>query len=202
MASASKWSSLVNVLETDWEATAHQRRTYYEVLRLRREECVTLLDAGCGIGFDVPRLTELGYEYTGVDLTPEMLTRAKERNPVANFEQADITMRIPFPDESFDIVVSHDVLIHVDDFTSALDEMWRVAKKAMVVRLAYTTALGNKRACDIDRNVLNIWRNWSYVSHNLYQLVPPPACVNLYMVKPDEMVPDSYDGQIFEVRRG
>ena len=202
MASVSKWSQLVAHLEMDWEVTAHQRRTYYEVLQLRREECTTLLDAGCGIGFDVSRLLELGYEYTGIDLTPEMLARARERNPSVTFEQADITKRIPFPDESFDLVVSHDVLIHVDDFTAALDEMWRVAKKAMVIRLAYTTALGNKRACDINRNVLNIWRNWSYVSHNLYQLVPPPAGVNLYMVKPDEMVVDSYEGQIFEVRRG
>lgn len=45
-----------------------------------------ILDAGCGHGEPViARLLERGYRVTGADLSPEMLTRAKERFPGASF---------------------------------------------------------------------------------------------------------------------
>lgn len=200
--SDSLWSNLVNPLVQDWEANAHQRRTYYTILRQQYPKYVTLLDVGCGIGFDCPRLREMGFDYTGIDLTPEMLTRARERNPDARFEQGDVTKRLPFPDESFDLVVSHDVLIHIDDFTAALDELWRVARKAVILRLSYTNGVGNIRGCDLDRGILNVWRNWSYVVHHLTMMVPPPASISVAKVQRDEMLQDSHECQIFEARKG
>ena len=39
---------------------------------------IEILDVGCGAGFFELLLQPLGYEMTGIDLTPDMISRAKE----------------------------------------------------------------------------------------------------------------------------
>ena len=46
------------------------------------------LDAACGTGRHAARLTALGHSVVGVDLTPEMLARARANVPAATFVQA------------------------------------------------------------------------------------------------------------------
>lgn len=52
----------------------------------------SLLDVGCGVGHFAIWLKENGFEgdYTGIDLIPEMVERARETTPDMRFEQADI----------------------------------------------------------------------------------------------------------------
>ena len=54
----------------------------------------SILDVGCGVGHFAKWLTENGYEgeYTGIDLLPEMVARARELNPGLRFEQCDILL--------------------------------------------------------------------------------------------------------------
>jgi len=45
----------------------------------RKHKCKTIIDIGCGTGNHSIRLSKLGYEMTGVDISPSMLKIAKEK---------------------------------------------------------------------------------------------------------------------------
>lgn len=83
------------------------------------------LDVGCGIGFYTQRLQEAGADAYGVDVDPEKV--AKARQIVANVQVAPAE-RLPFSDGFFDMVLSHEVLEHVDDDRQAVAEAIRVLK--------------------------------------------------------------------------
>lgn len=94
-----------------------------------------VLDAGCGTGGLLRRLSGLhpGWKWTGVDLSPAACRFARERaGPATEIKEASVTA-LPFPDASFDAVVSADVLYHVADDAAALREFARVLRPGGVV---------------------------------------------------------------------
>ncbi len=68
-----------------------------------------VLDVGCGTGVVAVTAARLGATVTGVDLTPALLTRAKENAAVAavtiEFQEGDVE-DLPCGDASFDFVLS------------------------------------------------------------------------------------------------
>ena len=102
-----------------------------------------ILDIGCGAGVDsiiaALMVGESG-RVTGVDLVPEMLERAKENARAVG--ATNVTFReasaeaLPFPDNSFDVVISNGVFNLVVDKTKALGEVYRVLKPGGQFRLA------------------------------------------------------------------
>jgi SAM-dependent methyltransferase len=87
---------------------------------------LTLLDAGCGTG----KLLEMCGEYSahGLDASAEAIRFVRLRAP-ANVSRATVC-RMPYPDESFDLVVSADVICCVESpaDVQAIGEMRRVLK--------------------------------------------------------------------------
>lgn len=61
-----------------------------------------LLDLGCGTGRLCLHFTAKGFECVGVDLSDEMLAKARTNVPSATFINANIVERIELPDQSFD----------------------------------------------------------------------------------------------------
>lgn len=108
----------------------------------------SVLDLGCGSGFDVfqcsKRVGATGKVY-GVDFTQEMLDRAirmqKERN-ITNVEfiRADIET-LPLPDNSVDVVISNCVINLVPDKFKVLCEIWRVLKAGGRVAISDMVAI-------------------------------------------------------------
>ena len=86
-----------------------------------------LLDAGCGTGHHLAELRKRGYEVAGVDASKEMLRYARENNPESEILEADVE-EIPFPDESFDIILSIEVLRHLPRSAKTISEMARLLK--------------------------------------------------------------------------
>lgn len=90
----------------------------------------TILINGIGSGLDIPYLPADGI-YTGTDITPAMLSRAKDRANSSslniNFQIAD-SQTLPFEDNSFDIILMHLILAVVPKPTLALQEASRVVK--------------------------------------------------------------------------
>ncbi len=72
------------------------------------------LDAACGTGRHARRLVSLGHEVVGVDLTPEMVERARGAVPEALFHQGDVR-NLPAGHGPFDVVVCGLALAHVPD---------------------------------------------------------------------------------------
>ena len=86
-----------------------------------------ILDAGCGPGGTSARFKGLGW-VVGLDLAPEALALAR-RHGLEGLVRGSITA-LPFASESFDLVVSFDVLYHlwVGNDQVALKELARVLK--------------------------------------------------------------------------
>lgn len=92
---------------------------------------VRLLDAGCGDGALACAAAARGAEATGVDPDPAMLAAAQARVAQAGLQATFREGRVeqlPFPDASFDLVVSVTVLCFVDDAAAAVREMARVLR--------------------------------------------------------------------------
>jgi SAM-dependent methyltransferase len=94
-----------------------------------------VLDIGCGAGVDsiiAAKLVGPSGAVTGIDLVPEMLARAGENARLAGVD--NVTFRVssaeqlPFPDNSFDLVISNGVFNLVVDKVKALGEVFRILK--------------------------------------------------------------------------
>lgn len=98
---------------------------------LKRNEQVTILDAGCGTGLLAKKLEKLGKVFA-VDISSQALQFAKKRGVRA--KRASVT-KLPFRNNFFDCVVSIDVLYHrkVLSDRKALSEFYRVLKPGGIV---------------------------------------------------------------------
>jgi SAM-dependent methyltransferase len=86
-----------------------------------------LLDAGCGAGLALQLAAKRGSVVTGFDASVPLLEIARERNPGADIRQGDLE-RLPFADDSFDIVTSFNAVQYAADPVVALGEFRRVAR--------------------------------------------------------------------------
>jgi SAM-dependent methyltransferase len=93
-----------------------------------------VLEVGCGLGYLSIRLSrQYGLDVTGLDLDPAIIERARanadregnERRP--SFLVGDVAS-MPFPDESFDLVVSMLSMHHWADPAAGLTEIDRVLR--------------------------------------------------------------------------
>jgi SAM-dependent methyltransferase len=109
--------------------------------RAARGGKLRLLDAGCGPGGMLTRMSALGQPF-GVDLHPLALAHARGKAPLARAA----VEHLPFAEDSFDLVTSFDVLYHlaVGDDEAALREFARVLRKPgglLLIRLPAWEAL-------------------------------------------------------------
>ncbi|HPX37765.1 MAG TPA: class I SAM-dependent methyltransferase [Mycobacterium sp.] len=65
----------------------------------------TVLDAGCGTGRVAIELARRGYQVTGVDSDPAMLTTAEEKAPELRWEQADLADLPDTVPTDFDLIL-------------------------------------------------------------------------------------------------
>src|SRR5262249_22477411 len=88
-----------------------------------------VLDFGCGNGRLSKWLVERGAAVDGVDLTPEMVSAAREAVPEASFATIDGTT-LPFRDDSFDVILAVYVLqYHVREDRGVARELGRVLRQ-------------------------------------------------------------------------
>lgn len=93
-----------------------------------------VLEVGCGTGLILQRLAALARTARGVDLSAGMLAQARARG--LDVVQADAT-RLPFPEASFDVVVSFKVMAHVEDICAAMAEIARVVRPGGYVAVEF-----------------------------------------------------------------
>ncbi|MCC6952621.1 MAG: class I SAM-dependent methyltransferase [Deltaproteobacteria bacterium] len=97
-----------------------------------------VLDAGCNTGVEGYRLFASGYagQYVGADSNPLALSHALENltGRPASFLLSDLAA-IPFPDKSFDVVFSKDVIEHAPTFEPILSELCRLTRGVLVLSM-------------------------------------------------------------------
>lgn len=94
-----------------------------------------ILDIGCGAGVDLlvaAGLTGPGGLVRGVDLTPEMVQRARANIGLAGGDSIEVMEttddRLPFADALFDLVISNGVINLSPDKPGLFAEIFRVLK--------------------------------------------------------------------------
>jgi ubiquinone/menaquinone biosynthesis C-methylase UbiE len=90
------------------------------------------LELGCGTGLFSEGLAKSGADLTSVDISADLLQKAKERVPSVRFLERD-ACRSGFGDASFDAVVGSSILHHLD-LDLSLIEIYRVLKPGGRVR--------------------------------------------------------------------
>jgi len=103
------------------EVSHRQARVVADWLcRLGRDD-LHILEVGCGGGWLAPTLLPFG-EVTANDLADEVLDRAAKRHPEVTFVPGDV-MDIALDPGSFDVVVSLEVLSHVENQAEFVDRL-------------------------------------------------------------------------------
>jgi SAM-dependent methyltransferase len=87
----------------------------------------TALDAACGTGRHAALLASLGHRVIGVDVSPDMLARARARVPDGDFREGDLH-HLPLPDDHVDVVVCAFALTCVPDLAPVFAEFARVLR--------------------------------------------------------------------------
>lgn len=104
-----------------------------------------LLDFGCGNGHILGEVVKIRPDYRihGVDISSKALTVAKRRVPQGKFRLVSDNQHIPFPNNSFDIILALDVLEHIYDTKTAFAELARVLKPngTLIVTVPYNGKL-------------------------------------------------------------
>lgn len=114
-------------------ARAYHEHTLQQMLALA-QVAGTVLDNGCGNGVFLERLSSdgrPGTRFVGTDISMGMLERAKLRRADCDSDiqlvQAD-ACRLPFADDSFDVVFARGLLHHLPDPRAGAREMARVLR--------------------------------------------------------------------------
>lgn len=125
-----------------------------QILKDRFNTGMTILDAGCGGGRNLIYFLKNNYKVFGVDQNAAAIEQvrllAERLSPSLSKDNFQITgvENLPFPNESFDVVISSAFLHFATDerhFNKMLEEMWRVLKSdgLFFARLASNIGIEN-----------------------------------------------------------
>ena len=130
-----------------------------------------VLDVGCG-DIDVSghlychnRLKQKYKDVLGIDLNP-----GQQENVI----QAS-AMKIPFADQSIEYVVSFDVIEHIKDYSSVIEDMLRVAIKRVIIIVPTTKTRSIRPLFNFLRRILRGVDNFVFQGH-YYEFYPSEIC--------------------------
>lgn len=116
------------------DISTDQRDRVIDWLKALNRRDLRIIDVGCGAGWLCTELCRFG-RVTAIDLSADVLARAQVRMPQVAFIPGDF-MELPFEDESFDVVVSLEMLAHVADQSAFISRLARILRPGGVLMLA------------------------------------------------------------------
>lgn len=117
----------------------------------------SVLDVGCATGEMIKILRFFGVEAYGLEVSDYAISRADPK--IKKFIKKGNILKIPFKDESFDVVSSYNVLEHLtkDEIREALNECNRVARKLTFHKIYTLENLWYKKFHGMDLSHLSVF---------------------------------------------
>lgn len=130
------------------------------------QDGATVLDLGCGGGLDAflaAHRVGRGGKVIGLDMTPEMVEKAKANARAGNYTNVEFALaeieKLPLPDDSVDVVISNCVINHSPNKVAVFSEAYRVLKPGGRIWLS-DLVLAEGLPKDALRNSGKIWTEW------------------------------------------
>ena len=103
---------------------------------LERRNGLTVLDAGCGTGLAAPVLRPLAAVLDGLDLSPAMVAKARERRLYDALYETELEEFFKVSPDRYDLIVAADVMVYLGSLTPVLAAARNALKDSGV--LAFT----------------------------------------------------------------
>ena len=159
MTTGARYDGIADWYDAEFQPAPLESETWAVLSRLLGEGTGPLLDVGCGTGAYAAGFTALGWDYTGVDASEDMLRRAREKGVTA--VRADAAA-LPFEDASFAACVSVFTHTDIDDFARVLQEVVRVLLPGapFVYIGVHPCFVGPHSVYDVDRQAPELHPDW------------------------------------------
>ena len=111
---------------------------------LEHRDQITVADIGCGAGTLSRMWAQSGYRVFGLDVNEALIQLACERAAATHLDvdyRVGSATALPWPDQSMDICLVPELLEHVEDWQSVVNEAVRVLKPGGVLYLSTTNRL-------------------------------------------------------------
>jgi 2-polyprenyl-6-hydroxyphenyl methylase/3-demethylubiquinone-9 3-methyltransferase len=169
--------SLLKWVVNPWRVPYFQRMLLQLKIDPNRKRA---LDVGCGGGLLAEEFAAMGFEVTGIDPSDRSLEAARAhavRCGLSIDYRHGYGDKLPFEDESFDVVYCCDVLEHIRDWDAVIGEIVRVLKRSGV--FFYDTI---NRTLYSKLTSIKIVQDWEYT-----RILPPRLHVWEMFITPDEL---------------
>lgn len=125
-------------------------------LRLRRG--MRMLEVASGMGMHTDLFCRMGFDCSGIDLCTTGVEAARQRYPRRDFHCADAKGTLPFPTDSFDVVITRGCSLYHYDLQAAgpraaTANLWRYLKPGGLFVLVIVSDLSGRR------DPVKIWQN-------------------------------------------
>jgi SAM-dependent methyltransferase len=156
---AARYDGIADWYDTEFQPAPLESETWETLARLLGAGSGALLDVGCGTGSYAAGFASLGWDYSGVDASEDMLRRAEAKG--VRVLRADAAA-LPFEDASFDAAVSIFTHTDVDDFPGVVRELVRVLRPGapFVYVGVHPCFVGPHSVYDVERDAPELHAGW------------------------------------------
>jgi len=137
-----------NIKNTDWEDGGLEDKYIYEAIQyIPKEQRKTILDAGCGLGKQIPKLISYFEKIIAIDPDKERLKKAEEIfNRAKNIEFSCASIQEFVRKEILDCILCSQIIqhVHTKDVQVILDKFKSLLKKSGYLIILTTNCLDEK----------------------------------------------------------
>lgn len=117
------------ISDAHYRGSAEYERTSKRFMRslVPPDRPLRILDVGCGTGLNAAQLTQCGHDVFGIDVSPVAIEKLCAQG-LKGFIADVAAQKLPFPDNTFDLVYASEVIEHCVDTTRFLRNLRAVLK--------------------------------------------------------------------------